>query len=123
MVSDMCNKWFWMFIAVGILGSGCTGPSIQDDGQVYRLYYSTGVLKSVWESENGLLNGMKREYSVEGTLKSATEYKDDMMHGRRNLYHPDGSLWVQEIYEDGVLLKKKTYDGQGILTNEEHITD
>ena len=100
---------------------GCTATEIQstEDIIISKIYYSSGVLRSVWETRNGKLNGIKREYNQDGILTQATNYKNDQIDGFQNAYFEDGSIWTKELYENGKKLQRFEYDADGYLISEE----
>ena len=110
-------KIFWIIIGLFTVMSGCT--SVAQQQNINKLYYPSGVLKSVWEVDNGKLNGIKREYNDQGVLKSATNYKNGKIDGMHNIYREDGTLWTKEIYENGKLITRQEFDEEGYLTSQD----
>ena len=107
----------WMTAGWMMLVLGCV--PISQGQNINKIYYPSGVLKSIWEVDNGKLNGIKREYNEEGVLKSATTYKDGKIDGMNNMYRVDGSLWTKEIYENGKLITRQEFDEEGYLTAQD----
>ena len=107
----------WMTAGLVMLVLGCA--HIPPEQNINKIYYPSGVLKSIWELDNGKLNGIKREYNEEGILKSATTYKNGKIDGMNNMYRVDGSLWTKEIYENGKLITRQEFDDEGYLTSED----
>ena len=112
-------KRFWIVLGLTIAVAGCA--HIAQERDVNKIYYPSGVLKSVWETDKGKLNGIKREYNEEGVLKSATTYKDGKIDGMHNIYRVDGSLWTKEIYENGKLITRQEFDEEGYLTSQDDL--
>ena len=113
----------FIFVCVLAFATGCRSIESPQDEQVFKRYYPDGILKSIWVTKSGKLNGIKRIYTEDGTLEKATEYNDDVIDGMNNIYYADGAIWKKETYQNGRLLNRKEFDEEGILTNEEKLAD
>ncbi len=112
----MNKSWFLVVLMFTTLGCA----HVSQEQNINKVYYPSGILKSIWEVDKGKLNGIKREYNEDGILKSATTYKNGKIDGMNNMYRVDGSLWTKEIYENGKLITRQEFDDEGYLTSQDN---
>ena len=115
----MFNKKIWCIAILVLSLSSCTTSQLVSDETVSKLYYPNGILKSVWVTKSGMLNGIKREFNENGILQTATNYKNDVISGMHNIYRRDGSLWIKEMNHNGKLVSRREFNEEGLVILEE----
>jgi len=102
-----------------ILSACCMGCSTSVENSIRKTYYDNGKIKYVQSYRNGDLEGISREYYETGSLKYAINFRENRIHGMYHTYDPNGSLWTEEIYDDGDLVKRRKFNGEGEVIQEE----
>ena len=84
---------------------------------VVRGYYQSGALEFVAYYKKGELDGVVREYYENGVLKAEIPYKENRRHGLARFYYENGMLMGKIKYKRGRETgEAKFYDENGILT-------
>lgn len=84
---------------------------------IVRGYYQSGALEFVAYYKKGELDGVVREYYENGMLKAEIPYKDNRRHGLAKFYYENGMLMGKIEYKRGRETgEAKFYDENGILT-------
>ena len=110
---------FFKYQICFIFTACCTGCSASVKDGVHKTYYDDGKLKYVQSYRNGDLEGISREYYETGRLQHTINYKDNRVHGIYHTYNPNGPLWTEEIYDHGDLVRRKEYNEEGEVMQEE----
>jgi hypothetical protein len=86
----------------------------RDNKKVIRTYYPSGKLETMYEYEDGRLNGVAREYYENGVLKTETGYRNDKRDGTAKFYYRTGMLKARIEYSDDVQVGvPRFYDENG----------
>lgn len=84
---------------------------------VVRGYYPSGELEFVAYYKKGELDGVVREYYENGMLKAEIPYKENRRHGLARFYYENGMLMGKIKYKRGRETgEAKFYDENGMLT-------
>jgi antitoxin component YwqK of YwqJK toxin-antitoxin module len=73
------------------------------NNQIHGLYseYKFGRPLKEYMYEDGILNGVSREYSDRGELIKETSYKNGELHGSIKQYDAEGNLMLEYVYKNG----------------------
>ena len=71
-----------------------------------------------WNYMNGKAEGMQKVFYKSGHLYQEGRFKDDKLNGEAKTYFEDGKIKFIDIYNNGKLIKRKTFDELGNLTSE-----
>ena len=77
------------------------------------VYYANKSLHNEKYFKEGKLHGIFRAWDEEGALFFEIEYKDDVHDGFDQTYRKNGVIEYEDIYVQGVLIKRKTFDDFG----------
>lgn len=112
-----------MLLAYRMIEKGTPGSWIKFSGNdEIKAYFENGKLAYHEKYENGVLQGIRREYYPTGTIYKEHTYKDGDYHGAYFINYPTGKPFekgtyqydqqdgILEVYnEDGTLLRKETF--------------
>ena len=91
-----------------------------DDGVyqgILKEYYENGKLKSETNFRDGKINGIVRDYYESGQLLSEANFKDGKADGLRKKYYENGTLESEVSFKDGKEISRKEYDKKGKLVD------
>ena len=87
---------------------------------IARVYYESGKLSAEYNYKDNRLDGISRLYYESGSLMSEWNYKDDKHEGISKKYYEHGGMRCLHTYEDGQLIRKKTFDKSGKLESDKN---
>ncbi|MDX2250541.1 MAG: hypothetical protein SF052_27415 [Bacteroidia bacterium] len=81
-------------------------------------YYPEGVLKSKCEYVNGLKHGSCSGYYATGQLQISQEWREGKKNGPMFAWYPDGMMRMYGLLENDSLLFAQRFDTEGMLLGE-----
>jgi antitoxin component YwqK of YwqJK toxin-antitoxin module len=89
----------------------------------YHLFYETGELRMKTFFINDKINGLAIEYYRSGNIRYSIEMNNSLMNGVRKIYNELQKLYSEEVYQNGVLLRKRTYYENGAICQDNLVRD
>lgn len=85
------------------------GLETWEKDEIYKEYYSNGVLKCEGEFWLSLKLGVWREYCEDGSLKETSNYFLGKKSGETRRYSKEGDVFEVITFDDGIIRKKISY--------------
>ena len=87
---------------------------------VSKEYHENGKLSAEYNYKDNKLDSISRLYYESGNLMSEWNYKDDKHEGISKKYYEHGGIRCLHTYENGQLIRKKTFDKSGKLESDKN---
>lgn len=84
-------------------------------GLTYTRYENNGELKSIYPYENGLIDGICRDWYENGQIESERIMKKGCSNGYEKCWYPNGILKSISSYKSGGIIYYKKWDEKGNL--------
>lgn len=84
----------------------------------WTTWYESGEKESRRQYADGRLDGAITEWFKNGAPRFETHFAKGQKHGAETIWYPNGQKQWEGAFEDGKLMRFKSYDGAGRVTSE-----
>lgn len=82
---------------------------------IEKLYYPNGQVERERALDNGLPNGLWKEWFKNGQVRLIKTYKRGDIHGKQEGWYPTGEKYFTAEFENGVLLSRTEWNKDGTV--------
>lgn len=90
-------------------------------GIVYEAFQ--GRTDVEYDVVNGVKQGIETEYYPTGIVQSVSQYLDNLLDGPLIRYHEGGAVEEKAMFEKGVCIRSTSYDGAGRVIEDYTISE